>query len=94
MPFIARAGVFVPVAAACVIALLTGCGEAREDATTRGQKVDRSPAEVIAMPDRFRNVAHKCDGHGHRVYSNSTGGEGSSSQLAVIDDPSCGGGRR
>jgi hypothetical protein len=75
-------------------AALAGCGEARKDATTEGQKVDRSPAEVIAMPDQFRNVAHKCDGHGHRVYSNSTGGEGSSSHIVVIDDPSCGGAAR
>jgi hypothetical protein len=81
-------------AVAIAAGVLASCGEAREDATTRGQRVDRSPAEVIAMPDRFRNVAHKCDGHGHRVYSNSTGGEGSSSQIAVIDDPSCGGGAR
>jgi hypothetical protein len=66
-----------------------GCGDARKDAAKAGERVDRGPAEVIAMPDAFRNVAHKCDGHGHRVYSNSTGDEGSSSQLFVIDDPSC-----
>jgi len=71
--------------------VLAGCGgEARKDAITRGQTVDRSPAEVIAMPDAFRNVAHKCDGHGHRVYSSSTGDSGSGPQLSVIDDPSCG----
>jgi len=89
----AKGRALVLVAAGFPVVLMLGCGEAREDAFTRGQKVDRSPAEVIAMPDRFRNIAHKCDGHGHRVYSNSTGGEGSSSQLAVIDDPSCGGER-
>jgi hypothetical protein len=94
MPTLGKSAVSALAAAGFAAAVLTSCGEAREDATTRGQKVDRSPAEVIAMPDRFRNVAHKCDGHGHRVYSNSTGGEGSSSQLAVIDDPSCGGGAR
>ena len=94
MPNLGKSAVSVLAAAGFAAAVLTSFGEAREDATTRGQKVDRSAAEVIAMPDRFRNVAHKCDGHGHRVYSNSTGGEGSSSQLAVIDDPSCGGSAR
>ncbi len=72
-------------------AVLAGCGEARQDATKSGQRVDRGPAEVIAMPDQFRNVAHKCDGHGHRVFSNSTGGEGMGAQLFVVDDPACGG---
>lgn len=68
-----------------------GCGEdARQDATKAGQTVDRGPAEVLAMPDAFRNVASKCDGHGHRVYSNSTGGSGNGAQLFVIADESCG----
>jgi nitrous oxide reductase accessory protein NosL len=72
-------------------AVLAGCGaDERRDATTTGQHVDRSAAEVIAMPDRFRNVADKCDGHGHRVYSNSTGNSGGASQIFVINDPSCG----
>lgn len=80
-----------------LIALLatgvTACGdEERKDATRSGQKVDRGPAEVIAMPNRFRNVAHKCDGHGHRVFSNSTGDSGAGAQLYVIDDPGCPGG--
>jgi uncharacterized lipoprotein len=80
--------------AATIVVLLAGCGaEARQDATKSGQHVDRSAAEVIAMPDAFRNVAHKCDGHGHRVYSNSTGGSGKSAQLFVINDSSCGGSR-
>jgi hypothetical protein len=74
-----------------VLVALAGCGaDARKDASTSGQRVDRSAAEVIAMPDAFRNVAHKCDGHGHRVYSNSTGDSGTAAELFVIDDPSCG----
>jgi hypothetical protein len=74
---------------------VTACGEAaRKDATTSGQTVDRSPAEVIAMPNRFRNIATKCDGHGHRVYSNSTGNSGGASQIFVIEDPTCPGGKR
>jgi hypothetical protein len=71
------------------------CGAtARQDATTSGQRVDASAAEVIAMPDQFRNVAHKCDGHGHRVYMNSTGDSGTSANIFVIADPSCPGGTR
>lgn len=73
-----------------LVLALAGCGEARKDASTNGQRVDRSAAEVIAMPDAFRNVAHKCDGHGHRVYMGSTGDSGNGPQLYVIDDPSCG----
>lgn len=68
---------------------VAACGGARQDAERSGQRVDRTSAEVIAMPDAFRNVAHKCDGHGHRVYSNSTGDSGTSSELFVINDPSC-----
>jgi hypothetical protein len=72
---------------------LSGCGaEERQDATKSGQTVDKSAAEVIAFPNRFRNVAHKCDGHGHRVYSGSTGSSGTYAQLYVVADPSCPGG--
>ena len=47
---------------------------------------DDSPAEVINFPDQFANVAHKCDGHGHRVYSTTR-----QAPVVVIDDPSCAG---
>ena len=70
---------------------LVGCSEATKDATKSGQRVDRSAAEVIAMPDKFRNVAHKCDGHGHRVFSSSTGDSGNAAQVFVVNDPKCGG---
>lgn len=83
---------FAFLAPIAVVAGLTisGCGaEARQDADTSAQRVDRSSAEVIAMPDQFRNVSHKCDGHGHRVYTNSTGNSGTASQVYVIADPSC-----
>lgn len=84
----------VLVLLASLLLAMSACGEeARKDATTEGQKVDRSAPEVIAMPNRFRNIAHKCDGHGHRVYSNSTGDSGTGAQLFVIEDPSCPGGR-
>jgi len=47
---------------------------------------DDSPAEVINFPDQFANVAHKCDGRGHRVYSSTR-----QAPPVVIDDPSCAG---
>ncbi len=78
---------------ACAALSVAGCGgEAVKDATKSGQTVDRRPAEVIAFPDGFRNVASKCDGHGHRVYSSSSGQSGTYPNLAVIDDPDCPGG--
>jgi hypothetical protein len=83
------------VAGLVIATILTSCGEeARKDATTTGQHVDRSPADVLAMPNRFRNVATKCDGHGHRVYSNSTGNSGGASQIFVIEDAGCPGGAK
>lgn len=82
-----RAAAVIIIATLVLVAVLAvaGCG-ATSDSTTSGQRVDRSPAEVIAMPDGFKNVAHKCDGHGHRVYSNS-------GSVAIIDDSTCRGTR-
>jgi len=76
------AGIIALTVILLIVGLATGCSSERKDATTSGQQVDRGPAEVIAFPDGFRNVAHKCDGHGHRVYSNSKA-------AFVIADPSC-----
>ena len=75
-PRIPRLALIVIVLVAFVLAVaLAGCGaEARQDAETSGMKVDRSPAEVLAMPNAFRNVATKCNGHGHRVFSSSNRG--------------------
>ena len=50
-------------------------------------KFDDSAAEILNFPDKFANVAHKCDGHGHRVYSTTR-----QAAVVVIDDPSCDGG--
>ncbi len=65
----------------------SGCN-ARNDARGRGDapvgEYDDSAAEVINFPDQFANVAHKCDGHGHRVYSTTR-----QAPVVVIDDPSC-----
>lgn len=74
--------------------VLTGCGindkmnekRGRGDAATG--KIDDEPKEVIQFPDRFSNVAHACDGHGHRVYV-STKSDGSRAMF-VTADPTCG----
>lgn len=50
---------------------------------------DTAPADIINFPNDFRNVAHKCDGKGHRVYVTNYNETGTSSSVAVIDDPSC-----
>jgi hypothetical protein len=80
------------LAVAFIIALiLSGC--TTNDASIDSR--DHAPASVINFPNHFSSVAHKCDGHGHRVFE-ADHGEGSGKQfsaIAVIDDPSCGGTR-
>jgi hypothetical protein len=49
---------------------------------------DDSPAVVYSMPDGFGNVASKCDGFGHRLYTlyhadSAYGG------VTVITDSAC-----
>lgn len=51
---------------------------------------DDSEKDVIQFPDGMSNVAHACDGHGHRVFVTTQNASGK--ELVVIDDPSCGGG--
>lgn len=48
---------------------------------------DDTGAEVVNFPNQFANVAHKCDGHGHRIYVVTHGK--SDAPPVVIDDPSC-----
>lgn len=79
-----------------LVALIAGCGaqDAFNDDRGKGDapvgETDDSEAEVINMPNEFANIAHKCDGHGHRVYTTTHGG--GPREIAVIDDPSCPGG--
>jgi len=71
------------IPAAIIVMGFAACGDdAVKDASKSGQTVDRGPAHVIAMPDEFSNVASKCDGHGHRVFSNSKG-------IFALDDKNC-----
>lgn len=82
------------VAAVLLLAVSSGCAvqdrfnerRGRGDAPTG--RVDDSAKEVIQFPDRFANVAHSCDGHGHRVFVTTRTDAGM--QLSVIDDTSCG----
>jgi hypothetical protein len=82
---IAFAVVGVLAAPAC------GVNDRLNDARGRGDapvaKVDSSAKEVIEMPDRFSNVAHACDGHGHRVFVTTQTDSGR--ELEVINDSSC-----
>ena len=74
--------------------LLVSCSQVDELNSNRGRgdapvsRIDDSPKEVISFPDRFSNVAHACDGHGHRVYVTTK--SDSSRQMFVIADESCG----
>ncbi|HUR49683.1 MAG TPA: hypothetical protein VMY88_09190 [Acidimicrobiales bacterium] len=70
-----------------------GCGytNSRNEARGRGDspvgEVDDSPKAIIQFPDRFGNVAHACDGHGHRVFVTTSD---PNKQLQIVADPSCG----
>ncbi len=81
------------VLAALTVLALTACSEFNDE---RGkgdapvEKRDDGPAEVVNFPDGFSNVAHKCDGHGHRIYVTTQANGGK--QMTVIADPSCPGG--
>lgn len=70
------------VLAALALIVFAGCGKDAEV-----EKRDSAPAAVIQFPKGFANVAHKCDGNGHRVYS--AGGTDAGVAVAVVDDASC-----
>lgn len=76
-----------------LLLMLTGCGE-YNDKRGRGDApvgtVDRNAPETLNFSDRYSNVQHKCDGHGHRVYVSSR--SENVGQMEIIDDPSCAGG--
>ena len=79
--------------ATLALSLLAGCSAVDHANNRRGRgdapvgAIDRSRKEVIEFPDRFSNVSHACDGHGHRVYV-TTKSDGSRAMF-VSPDPSC-----
>lgn len=85
---------FALVAMVIALPFLGACGvnDKLNDARGRGDapvgKIDDTPKEVIQFPDRFSNVSHACDGHGHRVFVTTK--SDNSRMMQVIDDPSCG----
>jgi hypothetical protein len=88
-----RRALIVALASATLIAGGCGINDKANDRRGRGDAptgvIDDSEKDVINFPDRFSNVAHACDGHGHRVYVTTQTDSGR--QMEVIDDPSCGG---
>lgn len=82
------------LAVAVVPFVLAGCLEKhtepfKDSPTSKVRNSD--PADVIEMPDGFSNLATKCDGHGHRIYS-AFHGDDNRAALAVVVDPTCPGG--
>jgi type IV pilus biogenesis protein CpaD/CtpE len=74
-------------AAAVTVALLAGCAQkdhGTQDAPVDQNHTDNTPAQIINFPDKFENVAVKCDHHGHRIYSTTRNAE-----PVVVADPSC-----
>lgn len=69
--------------------ILIACGSAEKKDSAHASDVDRSAPSVVAFPDDFSNVASKCDGHGHRVFVTTHGGDKDSGNLVIIDDSQC-----
>ncbi len=90
----ARALVLAPAAFLLLVASAACSDTAEGDRGGYGDakvgRLERGPADVITFPDKFGNIATKCDGHGHRVYSTTHPVDAAS--IAVIEDPSCPGG--
>lgn len=83
----------VAVLAGLAVLSTAGCNS-YNDARGRGDapvaSVDDRPAEVVNFPDRFGNVASKCDAHGHRLFVVTH--EKTDPNVVVVDDRSCPGG--
>ena len=79
------------VAGALVALVGAGCTQKERVNAHQSTNVDRTPAEVYAMPNYYNNVASKCDGHGHRIFVTSNKSS-APSNLVVINDTTCPGG--
>jgi len=84
----------IAAGAIATVLVLGGCSAKEAYDEKRGRSdspvgaVNDNPKEVIQFPDRFSNVAHACDGHGHRVFVTTKSDQ--SRFMAVVDDASCG----
>jgi hypothetical protein len=72
---------------------LSACGGRTHESSAAGA-TDFSPAQVLAMPAGFRNVALKCaflQGTWYAVASTSDGGNGDNlpAGVAITPDPKC-----
>ena len=80
-------------AAAIPLAILlsaSSCQSANDAPVVGGNESgDQTPAEIIAMPDGFSNVATNCDIFGNRVYTGYHKDVVSLSIFVVPQDPSC-----
>lgn len=74
--------------AVVLVLAVAACSDTKGTADGPIGKVDDSPAEVTNFPDQYPNVANKCDGHGHRIYTDTD------RRFVVVVDASCPGGAR
>lgn len=54
----------------------------------RTSVVNSTPADVIAMPDGFNNLATKCD-HGNRIYVSYHSDGSYGFAFGIANDPTC-----
>lgn len=73
------------------IGILAGCQVARKSAGTIDAPVsnqqDNSPAQIINMPNAWRNIATKCDvfQKGYRIYETRSNSNSASIPVLVLD---------
>lgn len=81
------------VLGAGLVLALGACGAEDKFNESRGRgdapvkSVDDDAKEVVQFPDRFSNVAHGCDGHGHRIFVTTKSDQ--SRFMVVVPDESC-----
>lgn len=68
---------------------LGACGASEKKDSAHASDVDRSAPSVVAFPDDFSNVASKCDGHGHRIFVTTHGGDKDAGNLVIVEDSQC-----
>lgn len=82
------------LAAAALALVASSACSSFNDARGRGDAPvgnrDEQPRDVVFFPDGYSNIAHACDGHGHRIFVTTQNGNGKF--LVVLADPTCPGG--